>query len=137
MNHTEFSIEGKKVMWVEDDKFLSDVIARKLSNEKCKLLHAADGEQALALLEKEVPDIILLDILLPGLDGFEALSRVKASDKTKNIPVIILSNLGQKADIEKGKKLGADSFLIKATVTLDEIIEELKTVLRTHSQERS
>jgi len=133
MNQAKFSIEGKKIMWIEDDKFLSDVIARKLSKERCKLIHAADGEQALVVLEKELPDIVLLDILLPGLDGFEILSRIKANEKTKNIPIIILSNLGQKADIEKGKKLGAACFLVKATVTLDEIIEEVKAVLRARS----
>ena len=123
------SLEGKKVMWVEDDKFLSDIIARKLSREKCLLIHATEGEEAVALVEKELPDIILLDILLPGIDGFEILSRLKANPKTKNIPVILLSNLGQKSDVDKGQSLGATRFLVKATVTLDEIISEVKSVI--------
>ncbi|MDO8594411.1 MAG: response regulator [bacterium] len=123
-------LSGKKIMWVEDDKFLSDIIARKLSAQGCVLSHATEGEEALRLLEKEQPDLILLDILLPGLSGFEILTRIMANEKTKHIPVILLSNLGQKADIEKGKSLGAVRFLIKATVTLDEIVEEIKTVLR-------
>lgn len=117
-------------MWVEDDKFLNDIIARKFSAEKYKLLHAENGEQALVILEKELPDAILLDIILPGIDGFEVLSKIKANERTKNIPVIILSNLGQKADVEKGKNLGAANFLIKATITLDEIIDEVRKVLR-------
>ncbi len=126
---TEPALEGRKVMWVEDDKFLSDIISRKLSGEKCVLIHSAEGEGALKLAEKEKPDIILLDILLPGIDGFEILTRLKANASTKNIPVILLSNLGQQSDVDKGEKLGAEKFLIKATVTLDEIISEMKAVI--------
>ena len=127
---TPTGLAGKKIMWVEDDKFLSDIIARKLSMQGCSLLHATEGEEALRMLEKEQPDLILLDILLSGIDGFEILKRLKSGEKTKHIPVILLSNLGQKEDIEKGKTLGAARFLIKATVTLDEIVEEIKTVLK-------
>jgi CheY-like chemotaxis protein len=72
----------------------------------------------------------LLDILLSGMDGFEILKRIKEDEKTRHIPVILLSNLGQKEDIEKGKALGAARFLVKAMVTLDEIIEEMKAVLK-------
>lgn len=123
-------LSGKKIMWVEDDKFLSDIIARKLSAQGCTLSHATEGEDALRMLEKETPDLILLDILLSGIDGFEILRRVKSNEKTRAIPVILLSNLGQKEDVEKGKSLGAARFLIKATVTLDEIVDEMKAVLR-------
>jgi len=123
-------LTGKKIMWVEDDKFLSDIIARKLSTQGCALVHATEGETALKLLEKENPDLILLDILLSGIDGFEILKRIKATPAHKNTPVILLSNLGQKSDVDKGKTLGAARFLIKATVTLDEIIEEIKSVLK-------
>lgn len=123
-------LSGKKIMWVEDDKFLSDIIARKLSMQGCVLLHATEGEEALRILEKELPDLILLDILLSGINGFEILKRIKSKEKTKHIPVILLSNLGQKEDVEKGKALGAAQFLIKATVTLDEIMEEIKRVLK-------
>ena len=123
------SLEGKKIMWVEDDSFLSDIIARKLSAEKCVLVHVRDGEQALSVVEKEMPDIILLDILLPGISGFEILEKFKANSKIKDIPVIILSNLGQKSDLEKGEELKANRFLIKATTTLDEIMRQIKEVL--------
>lgn len=123
-------LQGKKIMWVEDDKFLSDIIARKLSAQGCALIHASDGEAALRLLEEATPDLILLDILLPGIDGYEILKRLKGNQKTKNIPIILLSNLGQRDDVEKGKSLGAARFLIKATVTLDEIVEEIKAVLK-------
>ncbi len=126
----DHELAGKKIMWIEDDQFLSDIIARKLSQAECKLLHATDGEEAFPMIEEEMPDVILLDILLPGMNGFEILNQLKANQKTKMIPVILLSNLGQQEDIDKGKKLGAARFLIKATVTLDEIVGEIKGVLR-------
>ncbi|HEY4479705.1 MAG TPA: response regulator [Candidatus Paceibacterota bacterium] len=120
------SLASKKIMWVEDDVFLSDIIARKLSNEGSKLIHAANGNDVFDMAKKEKPDVILLDILLPGKDGFHVLEQLKAVSETKEIPVILLSNLGQKSDIEKGEKLGAARFLVKATVTLDEIVDEIK-----------
>ena len=122
-------LAGKKIMWVEDDSFLSDIIARKLSAEKCLLVHAKDAEEALVMVEKEMPDMILLDILLPGKNGFELLESLKGNPKVKDIPVILLSNLGQKSDIEKGKNLGAERFLIKATLNLDEVIGQIEEVL--------
>ena len=126
----ETGLAGKKIMWVEDDSFLSDLIARKLSSFGATLLHAENGEAAEKVLEREEPDIILLDIVLPGKSGYEVLKSIKANPKQKHIPVILLSNLGQREEVEKGKLLGAARFLIKATVTLDEIVEEVKAVLR-------
>lgn len=123
------SLEGKKIVWVEDDQFLSDIIARKLSLAKCVFFHSDKGEEALKIISKEMPDIIMLDIILPGMDGFEILRRIKSDPKTKQIPVVFLSNLGQASDIEKGKNLGAARFLVKATITPNEIIEKLKEVL--------
>jgi CheY-like chemotaxis protein len=122
-------LEGKKVMWVEDDKFLSDIIAKKLALTRCISLHATEGEEALRIISKEVPDIVVLDIILPGIDGFEILRRIKSDPKSKNIPVIILSNLGQKSDIDKGKTLGAERFLVKATVTPNDIVENIKELV--------
>src|SRR3989338_2310139 len=129
MKASNSALNGKKIMWVEDDNFLSDIIARKLSMEKCNLMHAKDGETALSLVEEEIPDVILLDILLPGMDGFELLGKLKDNPNVKNVPVILLSNLGQPSDVEKGKSLGANRFLIKATLTLDEIVENIEQVL--------
>lgn len=122
-------LAGKKIMWVEDDSFLGDIIARKLSAEKCVLVHTKDAEEALSLVETEMPDVILLDILLPGMNGFELLEKLKSNSKLKDIPVILLSNLGQESDVEKGKSLGAERFLIKATLKLDEVIAQIAEVL--------
>lgn len=117
------------VLVVEDDKLLSDLLARKFTAEKFKILYAQNGERALEILKGTIkPDLILLDILLPGIDGFEVLRQAKANQATADIPVIILSNLGQESDIEMGKKLGAVEFLVKVSLTLDEIVAKVRSV---------
>ncbi len=123
------ALEGKKVMWIEDDQFLSDLISRKLSKQGCKLMFAGTGEDALRILETETPDIILLDILLPGINGFDVYDHMKTVDRLKNIPVIILSNFSQQSQIDRGKQLGAARFLVKATIVLDDLIKEISKVL--------
>src|SRR3989338_633617 len=125
----DINLEGKKIVWVEDDQFLNDIIARKFSATKCLFFHASEGEEALKIINREMPDIVMLDIILSGMDGFEILRRIKSDPKTKYIPVILLSNLGQTSDIEKGKSLGATRFLIKATVTPNDIIEQIEEVI--------
>jgi DNA-binding response OmpR family regulator len=120
---------GKKVMWVEDDQFLSDLISRKLGNQGSRLMYSRTGEEALKMLESEVPDIIILDILLPGISGFDILEKLKSDDKLKNVPVVILSNFSQNNEIERATKLGADRFLIKASIVLDDLVRELQAVL--------
>jgi CheY-like chemotaxis protein len=120
---------GKKILWVEDDLFLSDILAKKLTGHGAELFHAENGEDALKLVSQKKPDIILLDILLPGISGFEILGKIKADEATKNIPVILLSNLNQEKDIEAGKRLGAARFLVKATVMPDEIVKEMIKVM--------
>ena len=121
---------NKKILWVEDDVFLSGLIGQRFGGLGAVLFGANNGKEALEIAKMEKPDVILLDILLPGIGGFEILKELKDSSETKDIPVIILSNLSQKSDIEKGKELGAVSFLVKATVDLDEIVNEVKKVLK-------
>jgi DNA-binding response OmpR family regulator len=122
-------LAGKKIMWVEDDAFLSDIITRKFQNENCTLIHLSEGEGALAKAKEGKPDIVLLDILLAGMSGYDILEALKKDPETALIPVILLSNLGQKSDVEKGEKLGAKKFIIKAMATLDDIIAEISEVL--------
>ena len=118
---------AKKILIVEDDKFLRELISQKLSNEGYKTIEAVNGEKGLESVKSEKPDIILLDLILPGIDGFEVLENIKKDSSLAQIPVIILSNLGQKEDIDRGLKLGADDYLIKAHFTPGEIIEKIKT----------
>lgn len=121
-------LDGKKVMWVEDDQFLSDLISRKLSHQGCRLLYARTGEDALKILETEIPDIVILDILLPGISGFDVMEKMITDERTKNIPVVFLSNFSQN-ETERAKKLGAKRFLVKANIVLDDLVRELQTVL--------
>lgn len=129
------NLEGKKLVWVEDDQFLNDILTRKLTTTKCIFSHFADGEEALKAISQDIPDVVMLDILLSGIDGFEILKRIKEDPKTKHIPVILLSNLGQASDIERGKGLGAVRFLVKATVTPNDILDQIREVVAENSKD--
>jgi len=118
-----------KILIVEDDKFLRELIARKLTAENYQISEAIDGEEGLKKIKEEKPDLVLLDLILPGIDGFEVLSRLKEDPSLALIPVIILSNLGQREDVERGMKLGAVDYLVKAHFTPNEIIEKVKQAL--------
>ena len=122
--------EKISILVVEDDKFLRELLVRKLETSEFNVLFAVDGEEALKKLKEKIPQLILLDLVLPGIDGFDVLKHIKENPLTKNIPVIILSNLGQQEEVEKGIRLGADDYLIKAHFTPDEIIEKTKRILK-------
>jgi CheY-like chemotaxis protein len=117
-----------KILIIEDDKFLRDLEVAKLSRVGFSVVSASDGEQGLAVAGVEHPNIILLDILLPGMDGFEVLSRLRTTPEFAKMKVVMLSNFGQREDIDRAQKLGAVKYLIKANYTLDEIVEEVKQV---------
>lgn len=121
---------AKKILIIEDDKFLRELIAQKLVKEGYDIAEAVDGEKGVKAAKEEKPDLVLLDLVLPGIDGFEVLARIKGDSEIAQIPVIILSNLGQKDDIEKGLKMGAADYLIKAHFTPAEIIEKIRIVLK-------
>ncbi|MCD5385019.1 MAG: response regulator [Candidatus Pacebacteria bacterium] len=118
-----------KILVVEDDKFLRELITQKLIREGYDVKGAVDGEDGVIKIKEEKPDIILLDLILPGIDGFEVLTKVKDDPELKDIPVLILSNLGQRDDVERGLKLGAVDFLIKAHFTPGEIIEKIEKIM--------
>jgi len=121
---------AKTILIIEDDKFLRELIAQKLLKENYEISEAVDGEEGIKKIREEKPDLILLDLILPGIDGFEVLSRMKSGEEISSIPVIILSNLGQKEDVERGLNLGAKDYLIKAHFTPGEIIEKIKKILK-------
>jgi DNA-binding response OmpR family regulator len=121
---------SKKILIVEDDKFLRELISRKLQQQEFSVVEAVDGTEGLQKVKEEKPDLILLDLILPGLDGFEVLTRIKQDPHLSSIPVVILSNLGQKEEVERGLKLGAIDYLVKAHFTPSEIIEKVKGILQ-------
>jgi len=121
---------NKTILIIEDDRFLRELMVRKIVKENFNSLEANSGEEGLEILKKEKPDLILLDLVLPGIGGLEVLKRIKQDQSIKSIPVIILSNLAEPEEIEKGIKLGAADYLIKAHLTPREIIEKAKTILK-------
>ena len=120
----------KIILVIEDDKFLRELMAQKLIKEGFKISEAVDGEEGLKKIKEEKPGLVLLDLILPGIDGFEVLSRMKEDPEVSQTPVIILSNLGQREDVERGLKLGATDYLIKAHFTPGEIIEKIKNIIK-------
>lgn len=121
--------EKNKILLVEDDQFLVSMYATKFELENFKVVTAEDGEQGLTLAVKEKPDIILLDIMLPKKNGFEVLKGLKDNPKTRDIPVILLTNLSQKSEIERGLAMGAQDYLIKAHFMPSEVMDKIKKVL--------
>lgn len=128
-NPSKESNAAKSILVVEDDQFLRDLIVKKLEEEGLNIIQAVDGEEGLQFIKENKPALVLLDLILPGIDGFEVLKQVKSDPETKDIPIIILSNLGQKDDIERGLELGARDFMVKAHFTPEEIVKKAKEVL--------
>ena len=122
------SLLGKKILMVEDDKFLADVLAKQFSSEQCTVSHAMTGDEALAA-GAERYDAIILDLMLPGMNGFEILAALRAAPANKNTPIMVLSNMARPEDVERAKKLGATMFLMKAMTTPSEIYAEIKKAI--------
>jgi len=116
-----------KVLLIEDDKFLRTVLEKKLLNENIEVFSAVDGEEALEKLVSNKPDLILLDIILPKRSGFSILEEINKDPDLKQIPVLIISNLGQEEDIGKGLSLGAVEYFVKAKTSLEDLIKKIKS----------
>ncbi len=124
------NFESKKILLVEDDNFLSELLLKKLAENKADAVRAADGEEAIKILKSSPKfDLVLLDLMLPKVGGFEVMEAINEDEKVKGTPVIILSNLGQKNDVERGVSLGAKKFLVKAILSLDEIINSAAEIV--------
>jgi DNA-binding response OmpR family regulator len=125
------SEERPLVFIVEDDKFLLDMYVIKFSESNFEVQTAFGGEEALKRLEEGglVPDVMLLDLVMPGMTGFEVLERMSSLDALASTAKVILSNLGQKEDIDKGISLGADGYIVKASATPSEVVEQVKVIM--------
>jgi len=123
---------AKKILVVEDDKFLRDLCVKKLDRMGFYVDSAIDGLDGLKKIVKDKPDLVLLDIIMPGLEGFEILEKVRANKDKKiaQIPIVILSNLGQESDVKKALELGANDYLIKAHFSIDDIADKVKKFLK-------
>lgn len=121
---------SKKILIIEDEKDLRFFLATTLKSEGFEIIEAIDGETGIEKAKKEKPDIILLDLLLPGIDGFEVLSQLKKDEELEKIPVFVLSNFDQEEKKEKSFKLGAVDYLVKANFSLEEIVEKVSSFLK-------
>lgn len=121
--------EQKKILIVDDDKFLLDMYAMKFGEHGYDIHTSFNGKEALAEIDKGFkPDICLVDIIMPGMDGFELVKEIKNRNICQDSALVILSNLGQKEDIEKGLELGVDGYIVKASATPTEVVEKVSEI---------
>ncbi len=121
----------KKILIAEDDKYLVNALRMKLTKAGFEVRMAMDGDEVLKTLQNFIPDLLLLDLVMPAKDGFSVLTELQKNDRLKQIPVIISSNLGQKEDIDRAKALGAKDYIIKTEVNLNDVVSKINAVLAT------
>jgi DNA-binding response OmpR family regulator len=120
----------KKILIVEDDQMIASMYKTKFEADGFECLMAGEGPSGLEMVKTEKPDLVMLDIMLPQLDGFSILKAIKNDNETKNTPVIMLTNLGTEEDKAKGQKMGAIDYLVKASLTPAEISKKIKDYLK-------
>jgi CheY-like chemotaxis protein len=122
----------KRIMIVEDDSFVMDIYQTKLEQSGFDVLLAVNGVEAIKKLDKktDLPDLILLDIVMPYMDGLEVLQKIKENEGLSKIPIILLTNLSQKEEIDQGLKMGASDYLIKSHFTPSEVLEKISNYLK-------
>jgi len=121
---------AQKVLLIEDDPFLGSLLGNRLKKDGLEVVIAKNGSEAVKIIKAENPALILLDLILPGKSGFEVLEDIKADPQLPKIPVVIISNLGQDADIARGKELGAAEYIVKARTSIDELVNRIKSYLK-------
>ena len=119
----------KTILFIEDESALQKTFGEILNQEGYQIFSALDGEIGLRLAKEKKPDLILLDLILPKINGFEVLQKIKEDKETKDIPVIVLTNLERIEDVDKAIELGATTYLIKANYNLEEVMEKIKKAL--------
>ena len=124
----------KKILIVEDDAMLSKVLAESLKDEKNEVIIVENGLNVVDEAISISPNIILLDLVIPGIDGFEVLKELKEESKTKNIPVIVVSNLSQESDVRAVKSLGALKYFIKANSSMSDIVQYVKNIIKKYDK---
>lgn len=118
-----------KILLVEDDINLRDIYSARFSAENYEIITASDGEEALAKAVKEKPDLILLDVMMPKISGFDVLDILRSTTETKNTKIIMMTALSQESDRARGVQLGVDEYLVKSQVTLDDVVKSVKEAL--------
>lgn len=121
---------AKKVLIIEDDHFLSSLMKARLEKEGFTALQAFDGEEAFSLLKQNRPDLIVMDLIMPKVSGFELLENISVDPQISKVPIMVLSNLGQDSDIEKVKRLGATQYFVKVQTSIDDLVAKVKELLK-------
>ena len=121
--------DAKKIMIVEDDRFLSSLIKARLEKDGFSVAQAFDGEEAIQMLKGDRPDLIILDLIMPKVTGFEVLQMISTTPGLERAPVVILSNLAQDSDIEKARQLGAREYFVKVKISIDDLIGKIKELV--------
>ena len=128
-NQIDRQLIMKTILFIEDESALQKTFGEVLGQEGYKIIPALDGETGLKLAKTKNPDLILLDLILPKIHGFDVLKKLKETEETKNIPVIILTNLEEVGDINKALEMGVTTYLVKAQYSLEEVVEKVKSAL--------
>ena len=123
-------MDSRSILIVEDDRFLSSLIKARLEKDGLLTTQAFNGEEAIDLLRKDKPNLIVLDLVMPKVSGFEVLEAISISPQLNKIPVIILSNLAQDSDIQKAKSLGAIEYFVKVRVSIDDLVDKVRTIMQ-------
>lgn len=126
-------MDKKKILLIEDDEFICQMYGMKFQQTPYELMLAKEGQEGLDRMKKEKPDLVLLDIVLPGLDGFEILQQAKSDPEVSAIPIILLTNLGQEEHIKKGMAAGAADYIVKAHFTPQEVVAKVDAFFQKES----
>lgn len=118
-----------KILLVEDDINLREIYAARLQVEGYEVISAGDGEEALAVAVRERPDLIISDVMMPKISGFDMLDILRSTPETKNVKVIVMTALSQEEDRKRGEQLGADKYVVKSQVTLDDVVSMVREIL--------
>ncbi len=121
--------DQKTILLVEDEPLLANLLKQRLEKEGYSVTSAGDGEEALSVLKVNHPDLILLDIILPKMSGFELMEQLKDNPSYGSSPIVIISNLGQDTDVQKGKMLGAIGYFVKAKLSIEDLVKRIKSFL--------
>lgn len=122
-------LNNKKILIVEDDKFLSMLLKGRLEQDGISVYQAFNGEEAIEFLKNNIPNLILLDLIMPKMSGFEFLETIRQDPQYSQIPVIVLSNLGQENDISKAKSLNVIDYYVKVRTSIDELVSKIKQII--------
>ena len=120
----------RKILIIEDDAFLQGLESNKLKKEGYEVITASTGEEGIEKINEDGINFILLDLVLPNYDGFDILKKIRETEKIKDLPVIVFSNLSEDKDIKKANDLGATDFMVKSNFTLDELVERIAAILK-------